>query len=124
MQIEGNRRIAADAIGYSIAALLAMLLYPQVRKTLKHKHTLGLSKKTIILNILISVLGVVYSILIGEYPLLTGEGLVFLFSVWLAVLYMKYRDNTDLLRTTYNSVTEASSTVDATGISVVTETPV
>lgn len=88
------RRIVADVLGYLIAVCLAFLLFPQIRKTMKNKHTLGLSKKTIWMNIIISSLGVVYSILIEEYPLLAGEVTALMFSVWLAILFIIYRENT------------------------------
>ena len=94
MEISGTRRIAADTIGYSIAALLAILLIPQILKTFKHKHTLGLSIKTVVLNVVIGLLGVVYAVLIEEYPLLVGEIVVFLFSLCLFSLFFIYSKNT------------------------------
>ena len=92
-EVTGTRRIVADVIGYVIAVLLASLLFPQILKTHKHKHTLGLSRKTVILNVVIGGLGVAYSILIEEWPLLAGEAIACIFSIFLAILYAQYRDN-------------------------------
>lgn len=58
----------------------------------------GSVKKDIWLNIVISTCGVTYSILIEEYPLLTGEAIVLVLSIWLTILYVMYRKNTKQLK--------------------------
>lgn len=89
-----NRRLAADIIGYIIATLVGILLLPQIYKTCKVKHTLGLSIKTIYCNISIALLGIAYATLIDEIPLLVGELILFTFSSVQVSLYVWYKDNT------------------------------
>lgn len=93
-----DRRLAADIIGYVIAVLVGILLLPQIYKTCKVKHTLGLSIKTIYCNISIALLGVVYAILINEIPLLVGELILCTFSLVQVALYFWYKENTKLAK--------------------------
>ena len=88
------RRLAADIIGYIIAASLLFLWYPQIKKICKHKHTHGLSIKTIIINIWISSLGTIYAILISETPLLVGRISLLAVSILLFILHRYYISNT------------------------------
>jgi uncharacterized protein with PQ loop repeat len=99
-----DKRIAADVLGYVIAVSLGFLLFPQIKKTYKHKHTLGLSVKTMLVNIWIGVLGVIYAVLIDEIPLLVGECVVTFFSIMLYSLYLYFRENTKKLRLTQNVI--------------------
>lgn len=82
-----TKRVAADIIGYLIAVLLGCMLLPQIIKTIKCRHTLGLSIKMVLLNVLIE-----------EYPLLAGEIVVTVFSLLLLYYYIKYRVNTRELK--------------------------
>lgn len=89
-----EKRTVADVLGYIIAALLGMLMLPQIIKTHKHGHTLGLSIKTVLINTLIATIGLAYSILIGELPLLVGNIVVLTACLFLCGQWMYYRGET------------------------------
>ena len=84
------RRLIATILGYTLSTLLALLLIPQVYKTYKLKHTQGLSGLFLVLNVIISVVGVVYSIFLDEIPLLVGEVMLFLASSFLLIMHCLY----------------------------------
>lgn len=92
--MNSQERTAADVLGYMIAALLGLLMLPQILKTHKHGHTLGLSIKTVLINTLIATLGTGYSILIGELPLLVGNVIVLTACLFLCGQWVYYRKET------------------------------
>eukprot|EP00056_Hartaetosiga_gracilis_P005370 m.84041 g.84041 ORF g.84041 m.84041 type:complete len:141 (-) comp12142_c0_seq2:148-570(-) len=94
MTAEDDRRLAADVLGYMTAAGLTVLLLPQVYKTIKQKHTAGLSNKMNIINSCIAVCGIAYAILIDEIPLLVGEVVVLFCAATLIILNYVYKENT------------------------------
>lgn len=89
-----DKRTVADILGYIIATLLALLMMPQIVKTYKHGHTLGLSIGTVMINALIASIGIAYGILIEEIPLLVGNVVVLSASLSLCCMWLAYRERT------------------------------
>eukprot|EP00055_Hartaetosiga_balthica_P005106 m.14447 g.14447 ORF g.14447 m.14447 type:complete len:151 (+) comp4314_c0_seq1:107-559(+) len=98
MTAEDDKRLAADVLGYMTAAGLTILLLPQVFKTYKAKHTMGLSHKMNITNFFIAICGIAYAVLIGEIPLLVGEVVVFFCAGSLIIMNLNYKGNTKKMK--------------------------
>lgn len=86
-----------DIVGYIGAGLVAMMLIPQIIHTYKVKHVNGVSIYFIILNILIGIDFIIYSIFLDELPFLISEIIVLLSGLIFLFQYIYYRKNTKII---------------------------
>lgn len=79
--------------GYASVFLLALLYIPQVIYVYQKRDSRGLSMLFIMMAIILSADVVIYGILLGEWPLIISNGIVFVSSIFLFIAKFIFREN-------------------------------
>lgn len=87
-----NNNYNYDYIGYTGSLLISINLIPQLYHIYRIKNAQSISTISFILNIIASILMIIYGFLINKMPILISNGMVLIFSIIMLFLKYLYKD--------------------------------
>lgn len=84
-----------DYVGYIGSLLISINLIPQIYHIYKIKNAKSISVVSFILNIISSILMIIYGLLINKIPIIISNSMVFIFSIIMLFLKHLYKEENE-----------------------------
>jgi uncharacterized protein with PQ loop repeat len=91
---EEQNEILINVFGYLGGALVASVMLPQVIKAYRRKRTKDISMKFLILQLLATIINLIYGALINELPMLVMLPIILIFTILIMIAKCLYDKNT------------------------------
>ena len=91
---EEQNEILINVFGYLGGALVASVMLPQVIKAYRRKRTKDISMKFLILELLATIINLIYGALINELPMLVMLPIILIFTILIMIAKCLYDKNT------------------------------